>query len=255
MPEKVKQNDIIALVDTSLRKYILDTSGKTDKYKGIGVINPSTLVGKKYGEKVQIGNKEFRIFKPSIMDKIQGIQRHAQIILPKDSSQIILNCSITSGKKILEAGIGSGALTVALASQVAPDGQVISYDKRKDFIEHAEKNLKKVQLDQYVSTKHKDITKGIDEKNLDSVILDIPNPWKVVPHAWDSLKVGGYLCTYSPLTSQVEKTVKEIKKHSFIEVKTMENLQREMIVSEKGMRPSFKMLGHTGYLTYARKTL
>lgn len=136
------------------------------------MINPSDLIGKKYGEKIQIGNKEFRVFKPSLMDKIQGIQRRAQIILPKDSSQIILNCSINSGKRVLEAGIGSAALTIALASQVAPNGQVISYDKRKDFIEHAEKNLKKAQLEKYVSTKHKDITKGIDEKNLDAVILE-----------------------------------------------------------------------------------
>ena len=117
------------------------------------------------------------------------------------------------------------------------------------------KNLKTANLDNYVTTKIKDITKGIDEKELDAIILDIPDPWKAVTHAWKSLKPGGYLCSYSPLISQLEKTVKEIEKHSFIEVKTFENIQREMIVSDRGTRPSFNMLGHTGYLTFARKVL
>ena len=166
-----------------------------------------------------------------------------------------MNCSIESGNTVLEAGIGSGSLTIALANAVAPNGKVVSYDNRKDFIEHAMKNLKTAKLDNHVTTKTKDITKGIDEKQLDAVILDIPNPWKAVAHAWKALKLGGYLCSYSPLISQVEKTVKEIGKHSFIEIKTLENIQREMIVSDRGTRPSFEMLGHTGYLTFARKVL
>jgi tRNA (adenine57-N1/adenine58-N1)-methyltransferase len=115
------------------------------------------------------------------------------------------------------------------------------------------KNLKQANLIQYITTKIKDATKGIDEKNLDAIVLDIPNPWVAVEHAWNALKIGGYLCTYSPLISQVEQTVKTIEQHSFIECKTFENIQREMIVSEHGTRPSFEMLGHTGYLTFARK--
>ena len=117
------------------------------------------------------------------------------------------------------------------------------------------KNLKTSNLDRYVETRNKDITNGIDEKDIDAIILDIPNPWDAVAHVWNSLKTGGYFCSYSPLISQVEKTVNEIKKHSFIEVKTLENIQREMIVSDYGTRPSFDMLGHTGYLTFARKVL
>ena len=115
--------------------------------------------------------------------------------------------------------------------------------------------MKTAKLDKYVTTRVKDVTDGIDETELDAVILDIPNPWEAVIHVWDALKVGGYLCSYSPLISQVEQTVKETRKHSFIEVKTLENIQREMVVSEEGTRPSFNMLGHTGYLTFARKIL
>lgn len=255
MVKRVKKDDTVVLIDNNYRKFLIDTRGKTDKIKGVGVIDPSTLIGKKYGEQVEIGNKQFWILTPSLQDKLQGLKRRAQIILPRDSAHIIMNCSIESGNKVLEAGMGSGSLTISLANAIAPSGKVISYDNREDFVEHAMKNLKTAKLDKYVSTKIMDITEGIDEKELDAIILDIPNPWKAVSHAWKALKPGGYLCSYSPLISQVEKTVKEIEKHSFIEVKTLENIQREMVVSEQGTRPSFNMLGHTGYLTFARKVL
>ena len=255
MDKKVKKGDDIVLVDSKFQKFIISTNGKTDKIKGVGVIDPSSFVDYEYGRQFEIGNKNFWILKPSLQDKLQGLKRNAQIILPRDAAHILINCSIESGNTVLEAGIGSGSLTIALANAVAPNGKIISYDKKESFIDHAMKNLKTSNLDKYVETKIKDITAGIDEKNLDAVILDIPNPWDAVKHAWDSLKVGGYLCSYSPLISQVEKTVKEIKKHGFIEVKTLENIQREMVVSDYGTRPSFDMLGHTGYLTFARKVL
>jgi len=255
MINKVKKDEAVVLVDENFNKYFLNTGGKTDKYKGVGVINPADLVGIEYGKQTKIKDKEFWIFKPSSMDKLQGLKRKAQIILPRDAAHIITNCSIESGHTVLESGIGSGSLTIALANAVAPTGKVISYDNREDFIKHALKNLKTMGLDGFVKTENRDVTKGIKEKDLDAIIIDIPNPWDAVSHAWKALKVGGYLCTYSPLISQVEKTVDEIKKHGFIEVKTYENIQREMVVSKHGTRPSFNMLGHTGYLTFARKVL
>jgi tRNA (adenine57-N1/adenine58-N1)-methyltransferase len=253
MTERVKKNQIVVLIDNSNRRFFVNTGGKTDKIKGIGVFDPAVLVSKRIGSKIEIGSKSFFIFQPSLSDKLLGLKRKAQIILPKDISHIVLNCSIESGHTVLEAGIGSGSLTIALATAVAPNGKVFSYDNREDFIKHATENLKQANLNKLVTTRNKDITKGIDEKNLDAVILDIPNPWDAVGHAWNSLKNGGYLCCYSPLISQVEKTVQEIKKYGFIEIKTFENIQREMVVSDRGTRPSFNMLGHTGYLTFARK--
>ena len=252
---KVTKNETVVLIDENYNKYLISTDSKTDKYKGVGVFDPSILVGKEIGKQTEIGSKKFWVLKPSIMDKLHSLKRKAQIILPRDAAHIIMNCSIESGSIVLEAGIGSGSLTTALANAVAPNGKVLSYDKRQDFIEHATKNLKTAGLDEYVTTKIQDVTKKIDEKNLDAIILDIPNPWEAIKHAYKALKSGGYLCTYSPLSSQVEQTINEIKKHKFIEVKTLENIQRELVVSEHGMRPSFDMLGHTGYLTFARKVL
>jgi tRNA (adenine57-N1/adenine58-N1)-methyltransferase len=255
MKNTVEQNDIVVLVDESLRKILVDTTGKTDKIRGVGVIDPKTLIGKHYGEKLTIGNKLFWLLVPSVQDKLQGLHRQAQIILPRDAAHILMNCAIGPSQTVLEAGIGSGSLTIALASAVAPDGTIISYDIRQEFIDHAVKNLIQAGLANRVKTKLKDVTEGIEEHDLDAVILDIPNPWAAVGHAWKALKTGGYLGTYSPLISQVEQTVNEIARHSFIECKTYENIQREMVVSKHGTRPSFEMLGHTGYLTFARKVL
>jgi tRNA (adenine57-N1/adenine58-N1)-methyltransferase len=252
---KVGKKETIVLIDESYKRYFVNTQDKTDKIRGIGVFDPKILVGKEFGKQVEIGSKKFWILRPSVMDKLVGLKRRAQIILPKDIAHIILYCSIQSGYNVLEAGVGSGSLTTAVASIVAPNGRVISYDTRKDFIEHAEKNLKTNGLDKYVKILETDVTKGISEKNLDAIILDIPNPWDAVDHAYTSLKVGGYLCCYSPLISQLEKTVEEMRNHNFIEIKTFENIQREMIIGERGTRPSFDMLGHTGYLTFARKVL
>lgn len=255
MKRYVEKNDVIVLIDSNYKKYIVNTSDKTDKIKGVGVLDPSSLLGKEYGKQLEIGNKQFWILSPSLQDKLQSIHRRAQIILSRDAAHILINCSIEPGQHILEAGIGSGSLTIALASIVAPNGKIISYDIRKDFIEHALNNIRKAGLEQYVSTKLKDITLKIEEKDLDAIIIDIPNPWDTVENVWNGLKVGGYFCSFSPLISQVEKTVKELKKYCFIEVKTFENIQREMVISSYGTRPSFDMLGHTGYLTFARKTL
>jgi tRNA (adenine57-N1/adenine58-N1)-methyltransferase len=255
MEKIVKKDDTVVLIDQSYKKYLLKVNDKTDKYKGIGVFDPKTLIGKKYGNQIEIGNKQFHLLQPSLQDKLQGLKRRAQIILPRDAAQIIINCSIEPGHIILEAGIGSGSLTIALANFVSPNGKIISYDIREDFIKHAMKNLVKANVECIVEAKIKDVTKGIDENDLDAIILDIPNPWEAINHAWKALKVGGYLCSYSPLVSQMEKTVKEIKKHNFIEISSTENIQRKMVVSEQGTRPSFQMLGHTAYLTFARKVL
>lgn len=253
MKNTVAENETVVLIDTQLKKYILNTADKTDKYKGIGVFDPTLLIGKKVGTPLSIGSKEFWILRPSLMDKLTTIKRRAQIILPRDAGLIIMNCAITSGQTVLEAGIGSGSLTIALASAVQPNGKVISYDIRQDFVDHALKNIKKAQLDRQVSICIHDVTTGIKEKNLDAIILDIPNPWDAVQHTWKALSIGGYFCSFSPLISQVEKTVWELKKRPFIEIRTIENIQRELVVSEKGTRPRYEMLGHTGYLTFARK--
>ncbi|MCD6108107.1 MAG: tRNA (adenine-N1)-methyltransferase [Thermoplasmata archaeon] len=252
---KVKLGDNVTIIDDKGKKFVINITKGAKKVKGLGIINSEEFIGERYGDVLEIGNKKCVILPASSKDYIDCLKRKAQIILPKDSAQIIMNCSIKPGDKVVEIGSGSGALTIALAKTVAPNGKVVSYDKRKDFIEIAQYNIEKAGLEKHVEFKLRDAKNGIDEKNIDSIIMDISQPWELVDIAWGSLKIGGYFCSYSPLISQVEKTVKKLRDHPFVEVYVLETLQREMIVLEKGVRPSFNMLGHTGYLTFARKTL
>jgi tRNA (adenine57-N1/adenine58-N1)-methyltransferase len=245
--------DRIILVDEKGRKRLVPLSEGAQKVSGLGVIDFSKIPGDPEGKKIDIAGKEYIILKPSVLDLIDTIEREAQIITPKDSSSIILNCDIKSGDRILEIGAGSGALTIVLAHFVSPGGTVVSYEKREDFARLVGKNIKKAGMDGIVDVKVQDALDGIGEKDFDSVVADIPNPWDVLGQVNESLKPSGHLAIYVPTVNQMEKAVREMRRLPFIDIRSIEILQREMEVGERGSRPSFDMLGHTGYLTFARK--
>lgn len=253
MPKAILENDSIVLMDEKGNRIILTVKNEIKKIKGLGVYNPGELIGKKYYESVTLGKKKFIILTPSIFDKVSTIERKAQIIMPKDGMFIIFYCDIKSGDTVVEAGAGSGALTILLANFVKPKGKVISYEKRKEFVKVAQKNVEKANLEDYVDIKNVDVIDKINVKNADAVILDIPNPWDALMNTLAALKLGGHLASYSPTVNQVEKTVNGMRELGFADIRTIETLQRELVVGERGVRPSFDMLGHTGYVTVGRK--
>lgn len=247
--------DKVVLVDEKGKKRLVNVSEGTEKVHGLGVVDFSKFSDESLGKKVEIAGKEFIVLRPSILDLVETLEREAQIITPKDSASIIFNCDVKSGDSALEVGTGSAALTIVLAHFVAPDGKVISYEKREDFAELARRNVERSGLKNLVEIKLKDATEGIDEGNCDCAVVDIPNPWDVLGEIQASLKPGGHLAVYVPTVNQMERVVRELRGLSFIGVKSLELLQREMEVGDRGSRPSFEMLGHTGYLTFARKML
>jgi tRNA (adenine57-N1/adenine58-N1)-methyltransferase len=257
----VSDGDLVLLIDINKlkNKYMVrittSNSNSLKKISGLGVLNLNKLVGKKYGSIFEFGRKKLFILQPDIMDKLDSLQRKAQIITPKDSAVIAINCDIKNGDYIIEGGLGSGAMTIVMANLVKPEGKIITYEKSAANINIGVSNLKKCGLDNIVEIKNKDITKGISEKNINSIVLDIPEPWLVVKHAYMALNPGGHFASYSPTMNQVELTINEIRNHNFLNPYTIETLQREIIVGEGGTRPSFEMLGHTGYITFARKVL
>ena len=253
MTESISKNDSVVLIDRKGKKILLMVKNGNRKIKGLGVYNSGELIGKNYYENITIGNRKFMIIAPSIFDKISGIERKAQIVLPKDGMFIIFYCDIKSGDRVVEGGTGSGALTILLANAVRPIGKVISYEKRDDFAKIAKKNLTNAHLSDYVKIKKGDVTNTIDERNMDAVVIDIPNPWDALKNILNALKLGGHMASYSPTINQVERTVKEMKGCGFEGIKTLETLQREIVVGERGVRPSFETLGHTGYVTFGRK--
>ncbi|MEM2900701.1 MAG: tRNA (adenine-N1)-methyltransferase [Thermoplasmata archaeon] len=227
----------------------------TIKLPGLGVLNLSNLIGKRYGSSIEMGRKKYYLMRPNIVDKIETIKRKAQIINPKDSAIITMYSGIGAGDTVIEAGIGSGALTIALCDRVRPDGKVISYEIKEEFVNLAKKNLEEVGLDHLHEVKLKDITKGIDEKDVDAIVLDLPEPWEAIPHAYHALIPGGSLAVYSPTVPQMELSVKKMWEAGFVEVKPFEILQRDWFIAEKSTRPSFDMQGHTAFIVVGRKIL
>ena len=249
----IEKGHNIVLMDKKGKKYIIRVTGEPLKVEGLGVVDTSKMVGSPYGEPIGIGNASFLPLEASISDSLDTLRRKAQIMVPKDSVQLLYLCNIRSGSTVVEGGAGSGAATLVLAHGVHPNGKVVTYELRGEFKNITRSNLRRAGLDELVTFKDADIREGIEENGVDAVVLDIPDPWEAVEHAHRALKPGGYLAAYCPTMNQTERTVKTMEGLPFIEIKNYETLQREMVVGERGTRPSFDMLGHTGYITIARK--
>jgi len=221
-----------------------------------GYVKFDDIIGKEYGTTIASSlGFEFVALKPQLRDYIMKCARQTQIMYPKDISLIVMFSGIGPGSRVVEAGTGTGAMTTALAHYVKPDGKIYSYEIREEFRKTAEKNLRRAGLTDFVELKNGDITLGIEEKNVDSVILDLAIPWLIVPHAYTSLKPSGTLVSFSPTIDQVVKTVETLKENGFTDIETIECLMRGMQIERGKTRPQTLMTAHSGYITNARKAL
>jgi len=257
MDLKVASGDRVVLMDSDGRKIAVVVAPGARRVGGLGVLDPSPLVGAAFGSTATVGNRRFTVLRPSLLDLLETLERRAQIILPKDACHILLGCDISAGKTVVEGGAGSGAMTTALAWAVRPGGRVITCDVRPDSLRQARHNVERAGLAEVCSFREADVTApgGIPERDIDAVVLDIPEPWRALDGAWEALRPCGHLACYTPTANQAEQSVRALRGRRFIGVRTVEVLEREMAVVEKGIRPSFEMLGHSGYLTFARKVL
>ena len=238
------------------RTYLVTVERGKSLHTHKGFIQLDALIGKEYGTKIASSmGVEFVALRPTVRDHVFKMLRKTQITYPKDIALIVMFSGIGPGSRVVEAGTGTGALTSALAFYVKPTGRVYSYEIREDFVETALKNLKKAGVLEYVDLKNKDITEGIDEREVDAVVLDLATPWLVVPHAYSALKGSGTLVSFSPTIDQVVKTVEALKENGFVDIDTVECLMRRMQVERGKTRPQTLMTGHTGYITVARKAL
>jgi tRNA (adenine57-N1/adenine58-N1)-methyltransferase catalytic subunit len=192
--------------------------------------------------------KEFTLLRPSFIDSYGKIARSPQIIPRKDVALIIAECGIGKDSIVVDAGAGSGALAGLLA-HVAKE--VTTYEIREDFLKVAEKNKGFLGLSN-LTVKHKDVSLGIDEKDVDLVTFDLPEPWKAIDAAHDALIPGGFLASYSPTIPQVMDFVAQLAPR-FVHLKTLELIEREWEVKERKVRPRSRAIGHSGFLTFARK--
>jgi len=222
-----------------------------DLHTQYGFIKSEQLKKSKEGDTIKSNtNSEFFIFNPSFIDLYKKIKRDAQIIPLKDIGYIIAETGINKESKVLDAGSGSGALACFLAAIAK---EVITYEIRNDFIEIVKSNIGFLDLGN-IKIKNKNIYNEIDEKNVDVAVLDVPEPWNAIENCSKALKAGGFLVSYSPSVPQVADFVNALRKNEdFAYLKTVEITEREWEVEERKVRPKSRGLGHSGFLSFARK--
>jgi len=194
--------------------------------------------------------KEFTVFDPYFIDLYRKIKRDAQIIPLKDIGLIVAETGVNPTSKVVDAGSGSGALCCFLANIVK---EVTTYEIRKDFIEIVKKNIDFLGL-KNIKIKNKNIYEGISEKNIDLIVLDLPEPWKAINAAKKALKIGGFLVSYSPTIPQTQDFINQINNDKyFVHIKTSEIIEREWEVDGRKVRPKSQAIGHSGFISFVRR--
>jgi tRNA (adenine57-N1/adenine58-N1)-methyltransferase len=258
----LKEGDLILLKDKKGKRYLL--SLKKDGVFAFhkGKILHNEILKKKVGEKiVSSKGEELLILKPTLRDFVlKKLKRISQIIYPKDAGQILVLADIFEGAKVLEAGTGSGALTLYLIRAVGEKGKVVSIDEREDMIENARKNIEEFYQKKIEEIKNLILRKQnlaeIKERDFDRVILDLPDPWNYLQKAKETLKEGGILACWLPTILQVFELTEKVEKefsNDFILEGIFETLQREWQKRKIALRPKDRMVAHTGFLIIFRK--
>ena len=252
----VKENDFVLFYLSPRKKWLIQVSPGKQVHTHAGYIEVEEVIGKEYGQSVMTNtNQEIYLLYPRLNDFIFKSKRATQILYPKDMPIIASWTDLSNGKKVVEAGTGSGSLSCFIANLIRPEGRLYTYDVREESHEIAKKNIEKAGLSEFVTLKIKDAKLGLEEKDMDVAILDLGDPWTLIKTMKGCLRPGGILASVSPTINQVEKVVIELQNEGFLEIETLEILMREMEVREGKTRPAMRMVGHTTYLTFARKSL
>ncbi len=246
--------DTVLLISRDGKRYLVRLLPGDRFHTHKGSIAHDDLIGQPLGREIRSHTGQpFMVLKPSLHDMLMNLKRASQIIYPKEIGQILLKLDVGHGKQIIEAGTGSGALTIALAHGVAPDGMVYSYEARADMLNLARRNLETVGLLDRVQLIHKDIAEGFDQRDVDALFLDVREPWLYLAQVCEALADGGFFGTLVPTTNQVSDVLAAMTRYPFTSIEVLEILLRAYKPVPQRLRPQDIMVGHTGYLIFARK--
>jgi tRNA (adenine57-N1/adenine58-N1)-methyltransferase len=256
----LRHGERIHLVDKKGRQYALTLkAGETYQFSG-QTIPHDELIGKPDGTLVTLsGGKAMLALRPTFGEYVLKMPRGAQVLYPKDLALITMWADIYPGARVFEAGTGSGALTMALLRAVGHRGLVVTYEAREDFARTAMMNIERYMgIVPNLVPLRRNAYDGIDvpEDGLpfDRVVLDLPEPWQVVPHAANVLRSGGIFLSFVPTVPQVQQTVGALERAAvFGMTETFETLLRTWSVQGRSVRPDHRMVAHSGFLTVARK--
>lgn len=246
--------ELVLLVDAKRRRRLLRLEPGATFHSHAGTLAHDDLIGASEGSSVTTSHgMRFLAVRPTLADYVLEMPRGAQVIYPKDLGPILVLADVFPGARVFESGVGSGALTMALLRATGPTGSVTGYELREDFAIHARTNVEALLgADLPLRIEVRDCYEGIEAVDLDRVLLDLPEPWRVVPHAAAALRRGGILVSYLPTIGQVARLREALAESAFGLAETIEVLQRRWHVEGASVRPDHRMVAHTGFLTHAR---
>ncbi len=257
---RLKDGDRIHLVDRKGRQYALSLKAGAMFQLSGETIAHDALIGVEDGSLVTLSRgRRMLAVVPTLGEYVLKMPRGAQVIYPKDLAMITVWADIYPGARVFEAGTGSGALTLALLRAVGPKGTVVTYEARDDFARMALKNIERYldapsQLTFVLRNAYEGIEIGPGEALFDRVVLDLPEPWQVVPHAAGALRSGGVYLSYVPTIPQVMQTVEALEREGlFAQIQTFETLLRTWNIQGRSVRPDHRMVAHSGFITVARR--
>jgi tRNA (adenine57-N1/adenine58-N1)-methyltransferase catalytic subunit len=249
-----RAGDIAQLVGLRHKNFIITLKEGARLETHRGILQHDELIGKPWGSQVfsHMGSPFF-LLQPSLADLLNDLPRNTQILYPKDIGFILVTMGIGPGKKVIEAGTGSGSMTIALAHNIGEEGQVISYEVRPDMQNLAKKNLERVGLASRVDFKLRDIAEGCDKTDADAFFLDVPNPYDYISQVRNALKPGGFFCSLIPTVNQVELLLTALRRERFAFIEVCEVLVRYYKPEPTRLRPTDRMVAHTGFLVFGRR--
>ncbi|MFT7648676.1 MAG: tRNA (adenine57-N1/adenine58-N1)-methyltransferase [Candidatus Poriferisodalaceae bacterium] len=251
--EPLRAGDRVMLIDSKQRRYLLHLKVDAEFHSHSGVVPHNDIIGDLEGSEFRTGsNAKYVVLRPTLTDQVLKMPRGAQVIYPKDLGAILMIADIHPGVHVLESGLGSGALSMAL---LRAGSRITGYEIREDFAERAALNVENFlgseALERY-DVQVRDIYEGIEGSGYDRIILDLPEPWQVVPHATTALRRGGMIVAYNPSIIQVQQFRAALEDGPFAMAETLEVLHRGWHVEGNAVRPDHRMVAHTGFLTSAR---
>ena len=239
------------ILDERGKKYILKPG--VEFQSDLGIVKADVLDSAQIGDEVKSHlDHTFKIVKPNINDFIDLMDRRCSILIKKDIGQVLAHTGLGAGSRVVDAGTGAGAIALNFGNVVGETGRVYTYEIREDFAEVAKKNIDNFGITN-IEVKNRNIKDGIDEDNIDLIFLDLPKPYEIFEDVMDSLNVGGWLAVYAPYIDQAETAYRVAKKLGFYDIEIIELLERGLEVRTQGVRPKTRMVGHSGYLVFARK--
>ena len=252
----LRPGDQVQLTDPKGKMHTITLEPGKQFHTHRGILDHDTLLGGPEGVVVTVGSTPYLALRPLLPDYVLSMPRGAQVVYPKDAGQIVQMADVFPGAHVVEAGVGSGALSMSLLRAVGESGRLSSYERRADFAEIAQRNAERFFGGQHPAwtVTVGDLQDACTDRDVDRVVLDMLAPWETLDVVARALRPGGLVCCYVATTTQLSTTVEALRAHgSFTEPQSWESLVRGWHVEGLAVRPEHRMIGHTGFLCTSRR--